>query len=145
MGDLKLESTTVEITGLEAAKEIMTIDLPVAGPLPDALRLLDHDRLKLVRKLGLDPADFSGAMAARVRFDFPLLKDLTFDEMKVEALANLEQMAAKGLVLGQDVTDGSLKLALDGAGMQVTGPLVFAGAPMTGDVPSVLATRIMQE
>ena len=131
LGKLELRETFVEITGLVLENEIMQIDVPVVGPLYDALKLLEHERLKLVSKLGLDPAAFSGAAAARLRFDFPLLKDLSFDHIKLVALANLEQVQAKGLVLDRDVTDGSLKLALDLEGMQLTGPVVFAGIPMT--------------
>jgi uncharacterized protein YhdP len=131
LGKLELRETFVEITGLVLEKELMKIDVPVVGPLSDALQLLDHRRLKLVSKLGLDPATFSGAAAARLRFDFPLLKDLSFDHIKLAALANLEQVEAEDLVLDQDVTEGSLKLALDLDGMQLTGPVVFAGIPMT--------------
>jgi len=130
LGTLELQESVIDITGLRLAKEFMTIEIPAVGPLRDALALLDHDRLKLIRKLHLSPESFQGQVAARVRFEFLLLKDLDFDDIDVTALANMEQVAAREILLGRDIENGRLKLALDKSGMNLTGPLTFAGIPM---------------
>ncbi len=130
LGELEIKEASIEITGLKPANEIMTIDIAAVGPLQDTLKLLDHDRLKLIRKLDIEADTIQGLIAARVGFNFPLLKDLGFDDIEVSAAANLAQVTAKRVLFGQDVVDGQLKLALDKAGMHLSGPVIFAGIGM---------------
>lgn len=130
LGALEIQEASIEITGLKRADEIMAIEIAVVGPLRDTLDLLDHDRLKLIRKLDMEADSIQGLLATRVGFNFPLLKNLGFDNIEVAAAANLAQVAAKGLLFGQDVTDGTLKLTLDKTGMILSGPVTFAGIGM---------------
>jgi len=130
LGTLEIQEAAIEITGFKRADEIIAIEIAAVAPLQDALELLDHDRLKLVRELDMEAGSIQGLMAARVEFNFPLLKDLDFDDIEISAAANLAQVSAKSLLFGQDATDGRLKVTLDKAGMVLTGPVTFAGIGM---------------
>lgn len=130
LGQIKIEEASIEITGLKHENEAIAIEIVAVGPLQDTLELLDHDRLKLIRALDMTAGSIQGSLAARIGFEFPLLKDLGFDDIEISAAANLAQVTAKGLLLGQDMTDGRLKMTLDKAGMVLSGPLIFAGIGM---------------
>jgi len=123
LGPLQVQPTAIEITGFDNEEQIIDIDLPVVGPLRAALELLDHDRLALIRQLGISPATVNGTAAARVAFRFPLLSGLKLDDIEIQAEANLEQASIEKFLLGQDARDGSLALSLTKEGMEITGPL----------------------
>jgi hypothetical protein len=95
-----------------------------------ALELLDHERLQLVSKLGISPADSAGEATAQVRFEFPLVRDLTFERMKIDVKAKLSQVAVKQVIFGRDASHGELSLDLDNSGMMVSGPLELAELPV---------------
>jgi len=102
----------------------------VTGPLRASLELLDHERLKLIRRLGIDPAGTDGLMAGTVTFDFPIYVDPTFDTLEVSASVELEEAAVRDFLFGQDVTEARLALTIDQAGMEVRGPLQLGGVPI---------------
>ncbi|MFQ6016617.1 MAG: AsmA-like C-terminal domain-containing protein [Kiloniellaceae bacterium] len=134
LGELRVRPSRVEISGLETSEDSMAIDLAVVGPLRASLELLDHERLGLVRRLGIDPAKTDGQMAARVEFRFSILSaDLTFDDIEVAAKANMAQAAVQDFLLGRDAANGTLALALDKKGMHVTGPLELGHVPIEMD------------
>lgn len=123
LGPLQVRAAAIDITGFDDEDQIIDIDLPVVGPLRAALEVLDHDRLALVRQLGIDTAAVNGTAAARVVFRFPLLAGLKLDDIEIQAEANLEQASIEKFLLGQDARDGSLALSLTKEGMEITGPL----------------------
>ncbi len=128
--EVEVESADVKILGLDRDDQDMTMTLSLAGPLQSVLALLDHDRLKLIEPLGIAPADVTGQAAAELAFRFPLIKDLTFDDMEVSARAELADVSARDILLGQDASEGSLALELTKAGMTITGPIRLGGVPL---------------
>ena len=133
LGELEVLKSDAAITRFRSPPEIMTIDFPVVGPLRDALLLLNHDRIRLVDKIGLDPAATGGRAAARVHFDFPLLDKLVMDQVNVEASAKLSEVAVKSMLLGQDAAKGTLSMALTDESMRVDGKLELGGVPIALD------------
>jgi len=128
LGALEVRPSTVDMTGFSKPNgQRMAIDLAVVGPLRAALETLDHDRLKLIRRLGLDPADTEGQMAARVNFEFPLLKVLALEHIGISARANLENVSIKDVLFGKSATEGKLALEVDKSGMRLEGPIKLAG------------------
>lgn len=130
LGSLQVRPSTVHISDLDTSDERMSIDLAVTGPLDEALALLDHERLGLVRRLGFDPAGAEGQVAARLEFRFPLIKGLTLEQLDVAARANLEQVGLAEFLLGKDASEGRLALELDNGGMTLSGPLRLGGVPL---------------
>lgn len=135
-------SFVVEGVGREDAT---TVDLTITGPIDDAINLLAHPYLEFAQAVGLEPGSVGGASEIRLRFDFPLRNDLSLDEVIVTARAHLQDVAAQDVIADYDVSDGQLSLVLNNAGMDVSGPLVFQGVPMSanwranfGDDPTVI-------
>ncbi len=129
-GELSVRSGSVEIFDLDRAKEAIRIALDVAGPLRASLELLDHERLKLVRRLGIDPADTRGQVGVEAQIRFPIHVSPTFDDMQVSASAELDGVAVRRFLFGQDATEGRLALTVDKTGMEIRGPLKLAEVPM---------------
>jgi hypothetical protein len=133
VGNIKVTGGNLEITGLNVEDQFIKINGDVEAPLADALALLDHPRLGYASKLGIDPKTAGGSARANLFFDFPAAKDLSFADVKLKVAADIAKVAIQKMRFGQDVTDGTLAIALDQNGMNVKGPIVFAGAPLTLD------------
>ena len=130
-GELQVSSSEVKITDLDTDREKIAIAFNATGSLRSTLELLNHERLALIEKLGVKPSDAGGEiLSSKVGFKFPLLQDLTFDDIKVTAQAELDKVSLKNAALGQDVTEGRLQLTLDQDGMRAVGPVKLGGVPI---------------
>lgn len=125
---LVLDPSRVRIRGLVEEKETTEIDVAVRGPVADALRVVDHKPLGYPSKLGIDPARVEGQAGARLRFDFPLLKDLALEQVKLAVAAKLTDVTIPEAVAGHTLGDADLTLELDGAGMKLDGTGTVLGA-----------------
>ena len=130
LGELKVAETKVAIGGFEEDIQDIVIDLPVSGPLRDMLLLLDHERLRLVEPIGIDPQATAGLGATRTNFRFPLIAALTLDDLEVVSRANLADVAVDDLILGQNARKGSLSLELDKTAMTITGTVELGTVPI---------------
>ncbi len=128
--DLQVESGVVKIVGLDAGKETVKIDLDFGGPLRNGLELLDHDRLRLIRKLNIDPSGSAGRFSGNLKLHIPIYVSTTLDNIGVQAEARLEQATIRDFLLGQDATEGQLAVTVDKTAMEVRGPLRFGGIPL---------------
>jgi hypothetical protein len=133
VGKVKIGKGTLEITGLDVEDQFIKVGGDLEAPLSDALALLDHPRLGYATKLGIDPKTAGGSARASILFNFPAAKNLAFSDVKLKVDAQLEQVAIRKMRFDQDVTDGTLAISLDESGMNVAGPVVFAGAPLQLD------------
>ncbi len=133
VGNIKIKQGDLVINGLDVEDQFIKVGGDVAGPLRDALELLDHPRLGYAKKLGVNPKTSSGDAAASILFDFPAAKKLTFAQVKVKVDAEMHNVQVAKLRFGKDVSQGDLKLSLDEKGMNLQGPMVFASVPMILD------------
>ncbi len=128
--ELQATSGVVKIDGLDTGKETVKVDLDVVGPLRDGLQLLDHDRLRLIRDLGIDPGDTEGRFTGKLKIHVPVYVPTTLDNIEIWATAELEQVTIRDFLFGQDVTEGRLAVIVDKSAMEVRGPLRFGGVPL---------------
>ena len=132
LGDLTLPDGDIAITGLHEDDQAIDIAFGLQGELRQALQLLDHPRLDLLGRLGLDPNSVSGRIRrGDVAFAFPLVDDLTFERTQVQADAALSGVRVADFALGQEVSDGTLELSVNKAGMTVTGPARLGGVQVS--------------
>lgn len=133
-GTIELGPSEAVIDGLDRPEvEQLSVTFPASGPLRDILALLNHERIKLLENIELDPASTAGTARATTTFSFPLLDALTFDEVVVSSEAEAEGIAVQSLLLGQDASDGRLALSLNNEGMRVSGSLRLGDVPMELD------------
>src|SRR3546814_9906208 len=86
----------------------------------------------------------AGTADAELAFQFPLKKDLDFDDVSLQVVAQVEDGALRNVFLGQDMTAAQLDVAVDDGRLQLSGPLVLGGVPLTvhwpesfGEAPKV--------
>ncbi|MDR6291125.1 hypothetical protein E9232_003651 [Inquilinus ginsengisoli] len=121
IGDIALKPADITITGLDQHDQVIEIDAPIEGPVKSVMGVLDVPRLGYAKKVGLDPDRMSGRVAARLRFGFSLLADLTFEQIRLAADGDLTDVGVTAVKPGYDVSGGNAKLALDKAGMTLDG------------------------
>jgi len=132
LGDLTLPDGDIAITGFQEDDQYIDIAFGLQGELRQALQLLDHPRLDLLGRLGLDPNSVSGRIQrGDVAFNFPLIDDLTFEGTQVQADARLAGVRVGDFALGADARDGDLDLSVNKAGMTVTGPVRLGGVEVS--------------
>jgi hypothetical protein len=132
LGDLRVPRADIAIDGMLADDQVIDIDFGLTGPLRQALTVLDHPRLDLMARLGLEPEKAAGRIVeSAVRFQFPLIDDLTFDETEVQAEATLREVSVADFALGQNASDGRFDLTVDQDGMRVDGPVRLGGVEVS--------------
>lgn len=131
-GDIELGSGAVSVFGLEGDDHRLSIAFDAAGPLRQALELLDHERLGLLGNLGIEPSSAAGRFEARASFAFPLIGALTFEEVELGVDGQVADAALKGGVAGYDLEDGGFELAVDAEGLSASGEARVAGIPLNG-------------
>ncbi|WP_236686364.1 DUF3971 domain-containing protein [Paramagnetospirillum magnetotacticum] len=126
---LRLKEGTIIFTGLDKDDQFADIELVIAGPATDALKLIDNPPLRYAQALGIEPAKVSGDALAKLRLKFPLLKSLRLDDVGIKANATVKKVVIPKVMMGLDLSDGTLELDVDAKGLDATGPVVLAGIP----------------
>lgn len=128
LGQLRIDPSRVRILDLDTDDEKASIEVAARGPVLDVLQVIDHQPLGYPTRLGLPLDGVAGLAGVRLRFDFPLLKDLKIEQVKLAAAANLADVDLPGVVAGHALTDADLSLDLNGAGMTLSGTGMVLGA-----------------
>jgi hypothetical protein len=131
VGDLAVGDTTIVISKLDTPQEWIDIDAPLSGSIRSALEVLDTPPLRYAHRVDIDPARTEGTQSCRLHFYFPLKKSIDIENVEIGARATLHGAAVAGIAGGLTVSDGDLRLALDGTGMDVTGTARLEGVPAT--------------
>jgi hypothetical protein len=138
---LTLVDGTADLTGLDQGREAVALKFGAAGKLGDVLGLLSHRELDLLAGTGIDPALAEGEALARVVLSFPLAPEISADAIAMEVRGRLENTSIRNVFLGQDMERGQLNLAVDPAGLRLTGTLDFAGIPLSLDWSEALTKK----
>lgn len=129
LAGIAVPESDILIDGFDADVERIEIDTVVSGPVPNILSVLDREPLGFVRRLGIAPDQAQGDAAGRLRFAFPLTRDLTFDDVRLAAAANLMDGALPDLLDRIALTDLDGAMTLDGSGLTLTGTGAANGVP----------------
>ncbi len=126
---LRLTGGQILLSGLDMPDQAADIDLTIAGPVADALKLIDRPPLRYAAALGIKPEAVGGQAVTRLRLQFPLLAALKLSELAIKAHADLKGARVPGVLLGLDLTQGDLALDVDAHGMDVTGHMLLGTIP----------------
>lgn len=133
VGNIKASGATARFYQLDTHDEQAKIDVSAAGPLADALGLLDTPPLYYARAMGIDPKRAAGNFTAQLDLGFPLKRDLPLDLVDYSATATLSGVGIGDVVLGRDLSDGNLTMKLDRNTAEATGDAKLAGVPVNLD------------
>jgi hypothetical protein len=131
--DMSVDSGTVIISDVSGYNPKIDIDVTLRGPLQTALGVLDSEPLGFLGNLGIPPEKITGAAAARLVFQFPLLNSLRVDQVAVAAGATLRNVAIADGPMGLSMQNGSLELKVTGQGLTTTGNAQLNGVPVNVD------------
>ena len=122
---------TVRLTQVHSAEPRMSATIEAEGPAADALALLDHPRLGLVSKIGLETAGFGGRVHTLFALELPLLYSIEPEQVVVNAVARVEDARIEDIAGVTEMTEGSLRIGVDNANMDLRGTARLQGMPAT--------------
>ena len=117
----------VRLYGLGSGSERANIQLKIVGGFGDVMRLIDNEPLGYATEMGLDANRASGEANIDLTLDFPLIKDLKLDQLKLGVKATTQGIGIPDAAFGLPLSDGRLALTLDRAGMDVSGNVILGG------------------
>ena len=119
--------SSIRITGLSAKDQFGDIDAGLSGALPDALGLLNHPRLALLSRGGLDVVGARGQARAKLKMHVPLEDWVAIDDITVAATADLHGVHLSGVAGGRDLDDGELAVEVGNDGLSASGTGTVSG------------------
>ena len=132
---LRVPSGKLKMLGLGSMRERADFQLKIVGDFGDAMRLVDHEPLGYVTKMGLDPTHAMGEADVDLGISFPLIKELKLNQVQIAAKAKVIDGSVPNVAFGLPLHDGRLSMDLDMDGMDVTGSAIL------GEIPSQITWR----
>ncbi|MFN0042947.1 MAG: AsmA-like C-terminal domain-containing protein [Alphaproteobacteria bacterium] len=121
--NLAVSEGVVKLSGLDTTKQFADIDLKIAGPLRDALELIDGEPLYYARRVNIAPQDVEGAAVIKLNVHLPLIDALAIDQVRIAADADVTRMSWKKAMLERDAKDGTLNIKVDNRAMAAQGQI----------------------
>ena len=124
-------SGTARLRDIYEEDPYMSVMVEAEGSVTDALALLDHPRLALLSKAGVEIAQTDGAAHTLFALDLPLDTSIGAEQIDLTAVARVRD-ARMGEIAGVvDMTEGTLRLGVNNAGMDLRGTAKLQGMPAT--------------
>ncbi len=126
------ESGRIVIDGLNGPSrgETIKIEATVAGPVRDALEVLDSEPLGFISGFGIDPKRTSGTQRTNVVFAFPLLNEIKVEEIAVATSSRLVKFSAAEAAFGFPISSGDLSLNVNRDGLEARGTAEVGSIPI---------------
>ncbi|WP_157831881.1 AsmA-like C-terminal domain-containing protein [Thalassospira marina] len=118
---IEVDSAKLVFSQLDTDNEWANIEFVVHGGVRDAMNLIDHEPLGFAKKLEIDPKQLSGSQATRVELSFPLLSDLSFDDVEVAAASRIEKAKITNVFRKLDLNNGNFELQVNTKGLELSG------------------------
>ena len=109
----------------------LSVTVEAEGPAADALALLDHPRLALMSKVGLQPRNVGGTVHTLFTVDLPVDKAIAAQQMELTAVARVRDARMEEIAGTVDMTEGALRLGVDKASVDLRGTARLQGIPAT--------------
>lgn len=127
--DMNLSLTDLSVKG--GGKAVVTAQ--VKGPLKTALTYLSDEPIAVGSKLGFDVKKTDGIIDFKLDLQFPTVKDLPKEEVKVVVDAQVTNLKLPKVVKDLDLTGGPYKLDFKDGAITLKGSGALSGYPITLD------------
>lgn len=132
-GAVDMSGTTMLIPDVARAEVPTEFGLKISGPIESIFSALNESPLNLLDKARI-PVDFaSGSASGAARLSFPLLKDVSLDDVQVEVQGTLSDVTTAELVGGKGLIADELSIAADAASLSVVGAGRLGRLPLAGE------------
>lgn len=136
--DLKIDAGTVDGVGVPGSSVYLDglalatgqtghVTLRIDAPVADVLRLIDYEPLGYATAFGIAPDDVGGAAHTVGQLSFPLESDIGLDEVEFSVMSRLQRVTIGGLLADDGLTDGTLEMRVDKAGIETVGIVSLNG------------------
>ncbi len=129
LNGLVFSPSTMRITGLDAAEQLAGLEVHVAGPVPDAIKILNGPPLNLLDKAPVFLLGATGRAEAVVKVTLPLLADVPLKDVTISTQAKLHDAAMASPFPGLNFTAGEGTVQATTTSLQATANAQFAGEP----------------
>jgi hypothetical protein len=126
-GGIALREGEVRFLFPDSGPETTEMRFALAGPVPDALAVVKHPRLKLFERRPLPLNNPRGIMEGTLTVAFPLLRDLPVEQLRVRAQTRLRDVRLDDLLFGRPLERGQFELTVDNDGLRTTGTGTLGG------------------
>jgi hypothetical protein len=129
---LGVTGATIDLTNLTStsADQIAMLHMPITGPAPMVMAMLARPKLGLPRDALYDPKRVGGDTATNLDLRFPLLKDLSVNDVAIRAETAVSGMSLKNVIGDVDLTDAVGRIVYADNQLNVTGYGKLDGAPV---------------
>jgi hypothetical protein len=134
---MKIAGGVIQLSELGERTEWLGIDLALAGPLQDALEVIDSKPLRYARAIGVDPAHVSGRAETQLHFRLPLVADLKFDAVDYAAKSTITGANLGKIAFDRKITEGNFALEVARTGAHLQGNARF------DDIPSKIDANVL--
>ena len=124
---LRVNTATLRMYDLTRDVPKADFDIKVKGDLGDALRLIDSKPLQYTSKMGVDANGASGPADVDLGLDFPLLSDLSLDDLKINVKGKVTNARIDDVAFELPLTDGDLEVTVINSGLALTGTAKLGG------------------
>ena len=99
----------------------------LAGPIPQAVAIIQHPRLKLFDRRPFPVKDPTGGFEGRLTVAFPLLADLPVEALRIGARVRLRDVRINDVLFSRPLERGQAELTVDTDGLRVAGTGTLGG------------------
>jgi hypothetical protein len=124
---LEMSSGRFRSPNVNAAAPPGEITVNIAGGVREVLEFLDQEPLGYPGQIGIAPADFGGRAEVALRVELPLLKDVTLDQVKIGAEAEMNKFSGTQVFNGRDMADGVLLISVKDNVLSADGEVLVDG------------------
>lgn len=128
-GPLSLSGGRVTITGLAHKDQAADITVRAAGGLQPMLALLNHPRLRLLSRRPISLVNPAGTLTANLHVTLPLAAAVSFDDIGINATAQMQAVHLGAIAAGYDLDQGDLSLKVDANALSLSGTGRIGGMP----------------
>ena len=127
--NLTIKKGKIHMTGLDQKDQYADIDLNIEGPAESALKVIEHEPIGFVSRLGFTAAKTRGRSSTRLRLNFIMEQTLTLDGIDVTAVSNMSDVSAPNVFLNQSINDGLFHLKINKEILDATGTANLGNVP----------------
>jgi hypothetical protein len=127
---LNVVPARVEIENWSASPNMMRVDMPMSGDLPQLLAVLDSQPLGFISRYGVVPASTKGLIDGKLFMRFPLINALRTEEIEIKAKASSRSAMVPDIYAGRALNQAELNFDITGSGMLATGKGLIGPQPI---------------
>lgn len=129
IGPVAMSEGDVTIPDLHTLGVVTRIKAHAEGRMTDILNVIDEEPLGYPKRFNLNPASVAGRGAVDMEFELPLLRDLTFDQVKVSVQAKATDLALP--IDNRKLEHATVSFAVDNKSLTSEGTGTLSSVPVT--------------